>query len=300
MRPLSSDITPGSLPSEKIIRSSVKRRGEFFLGSGGNAEVFTVEHYPRYVVRIPRLLDLDHAPKFGAPNIIDDPLFEGRNFGQAIAEFKNGVAVLLKQQGIPIGVPPYLRKRREEPDIQEKNDKLYEDSTRFVASMHEEAYRELIMDMEFLNNAGKRIDPSKSNNLLVDVKNNKFNLVDISDNNQRRNRNKPTEAVVVLLDNSYGYIYKGQKEEELQKNRRIILDKLLTAAENLGVPFLHDRSDGIEGDSSLRYSLKLAGYEEGTPRRLEIEKRILSTGKTLYSRPAKVGNGRFAPDRAVL
>jgi len=207
MHPLSSAIAPGTLPSEKTLRGSARK--ENFLGSGENAEVYAVDLYPNFAVKIPRALDLSKASKFGSPKIIDDLRFEGRNFGQPVALFENGVSILLKQQGKPVGVPAHLRGEGEAAGDQEDNDRLYEESMKVVAAMPEEAYVQLIKDLKFLNAAGKRIDPSKSNDLLCDVKNGRFNLVGLTDREKEKEENTPTEALFMLFDSSYARRYKG-------------------------------------------------------------------------------------------
>ncbi|MFA4993886.1 MAG: hypothetical protein WC521_01080 [Bdellovibrionales bacterium] len=207
MHPLSSAIAPGTLPSEKIIRTSVRK--ENFLGSGINAEVYAIDLYPNFAVKIPRSLDLSKPGKFGAPKIIDDLRFEGRNFGQPVAVFENGVLILLKQIGKPVGVPAHLRDDQAASFDQEENDRFYEQSMKCVAAMPEEAYVQLVKDLKFLNAAGKRLDSSKSNDLLCDVKNGKFNFVGLTDKERDKEENTPVEALVMLFDCSYARRYKG-------------------------------------------------------------------------------------------
>ena len=207
MHPLSSAIAPGTLPSEKIIRTSMRK--ENFLGSGSNAEVYAIDLYPNFAVKIPRSLDLSKASKFGAPRIIDDLRFEGRIFGQPIAEFENGIILVFRQQGKPIGVPAHLRGDQENPGDQEACDRLYEESMKIVAAMPQEAYVQLIKDLKFLNATGKRIDPSRSNDLLCDVKNGKFSFVGLTDRERDKEENTPAEALFMLFDGSYARRYKG-------------------------------------------------------------------------------------------
>ncbi|MFA5041321.1 MAG: hypothetical protein WC464_06790 [Bdellovibrionales bacterium] len=193
MRPFSSDITPGSLPSEEIIRSSIRRHEEFFLGCGGSTEVFGIDRYPNYVVRVPRDLDLSKISKFGTPKIIDDSKLEGKNFGQIVAEYDCGIAIALRQRGDPIGVPFGSDRRK-------SDDEAYAEKMKRVAAMPQEAYRQLVTEMKFLNNAGKRINVSNSNKLLFDVKGGKFNFVDIVDMGRNGKNNSPTEILSMLFN----------------------------------------------------------------------------------------------------
>jgi hypothetical protein len=202
----SSRITPGSLPSEEIIRSSVKRRGEFFLGHGSSSDVFAIDRYPGYVVRIPYALDLSEITEFGVPKIIDDSKLEGKNFGQIIAEFKCGISIALRQRGEAVG----LSVGQIEPNNQEKNDKLHEEKTRCVAAMSQEAYCQLISEMKFLNSTGKHINTTSANKLLFDVKGDKFNFIDIADKERNDDENTPAEILGMLFDIAYARGYEGQ------------------------------------------------------------------------------------------
>ncbi len=93
-----------------------------------------------------------------------------------------------------------------------------------------------------------------------------------------------------MYDNSYAYLYEGPKEAELKANRKLILGKLLNAAERLSVPFVREGAENLGKYPSLRYSLQVAGYEEGTAERLKIEERILCVGQGGPKRAAKVAN----------
>ncbi len=275
MHPLSSAISPGTLPSEKTIRSSTRK--ENFLGSGENADVYAIDLYPNFAVKIPRAVDLPKSAKFGAPKIIDDLLFEGKNFGQPVAVFENGISILIKEQGQPVGVPMHLRGDQENPGDQEENDRVYEESMSRVAAIPQEAYVQLLRDLKFLNKAGKRIDPSKIGGLLCDMKNGKFNFVGLSE--KEKEDNTPSDALVLLLDTSYGRRYKGfaskEKSDKIQAYRRAIFFKLLDACGKLGEPLVR----GEEFNSKLKDALEWVGYSEGTSERREMEKRICNADK---------------------
>jgi hypothetical protein len=277
MHPFSSAIASGTLPSESIIRASIKK--ENFLGSGGNAEVYAVDLYPNFAVKIPRALDISKAEKFGAPKMIDDLRFEGRNFGQPVAVFENGISILLKQQGKPVGVPAHLRDTQETPVNQEDNDGRYEESMKGVAAMPQEAYVQLIRDLKFLNHAGKRINPSKSNDLLCDIKNGKFNLVGLSDRKKDEEENTPSGLLTLLLDISYARRTKvcasEEKHGKMQVCRRAIFFKLLDACGKLGEAVAREE----ELNSKIKDLLEGVGFSEGTPERREIETRIINVDK---------------------
>jgi hypothetical protein len=261
------------------------------IGQGGNARVYTIAHYPDLVLRVAHSIGVDN-PDVCEPTPIQDTCFKGRNFGQAVAECGPGVTLLHFQKGVAVGVPSYLRTN----DRQAENDSMYENSTALAASMPQEAYEALLQDMLFVTSIGMQIDPSKSNNMLIDADCKRFKLVDLNVSAPTSPyKNYPAELVCMLIDNSYGWQYKGVHIDRLQEKRKEILEKIISAAEKRHVPFF---PKGRLTDSAFSYSLTLAGYAQGSDERASIEKRIAtlnenagSAGKDWLGSIPKNGSG---------
>src|SRR5262245_35636892 len=132
-----------NLPSIESISAAVTESN--LLGRGGNAKVYDLKGHPDFVVRVEsRVKDM---AVIAAPVEIDNSSFQGRNYGQAVAQYAEGVTVLHRQHGIPAGVPPHLS--REEKN-QASSDNMYEQGTALAARMPQEAYVELLRDMQFV------------------------------------------------------------------------------------------------------------------------------------------------------
>lgn len=257
------------LPELDTIFSALSE--DTFIGRGGNASVYRIQGHSEYALRVPNHLLKIFADVVHEPNEIEDPLFQGRNFGQPLVEYGDGITLLYLQEGMPVGVPPYLRNgSKARPS--EENDITYAESTKIAAEMPLEAYIEMLEDVKFLRSIDKRFDPSKSNNMLMDIQIQRFKFVDIMTKNPGSDYdNCPQELVTMLFDNSYAWQYKGDQADEIQENRINILNKIILAAERLEMPLSKNEA---EEDASFSYSLTLAGYEKGSAERLKIVDRI--------------------------
>lgn len=226
---------------------------ENFLGQGGNAEVYTISGVEKYVLKISNSRRKD-TPISGEIIKVDDK-FPEFNIGQAVGEVTGeGILLLRKQAGIPAGVP-YGEIRKN----QEKGDLAYEEHLKRASEMPQAAYDEFAKMLLIINERNHKFDPSKASNILVDVEANRFNMVDINENESNSNyQNNVGELVVVLMDNSYAWKYKGNIP--LDNYRKIILEKCIEAGKRVGweVPAV-----GIS--SSLDYSFKLAGESRTNP-----------------------------------
>ncbi len=251
--------------ANELIQSIVPNN---LMAQGGNISVYRINGNSDYVVGVLHRVKVN-ALTLSEPKIIEDE-YQGKNFGQAVAEYGYGVALLKFQKGIAVGgTPRHLQGNY----TQEENDIIYEQTTRNAANMPMSAYVELLYDLQFLNSIEKLIDPSKSNNLLMDMEAKKFNLVDINSPVGTTNKNEPCDLIMMLFDNMYSTFYQGDSKMLLEADRKVILDKMLSAAEHVGIKFTEGPA---EENSFLSYSMTLAGYLEGSPERVALVKRIES------------------------
>src|SRR5690606_4030700 len=147
-------------------------------------------------------------------------IFEGRNFGQPVAQVAPGITVLVKQKGVPAGING---KQRHSVNA----DALYEASLERAAALPPAAYECLVEDVMFLHEREKAIDPSKPGNVLIDLENGRFNFVDIG---QGKAYPEDIESLYVMLT-TRGYGYKGNNAETVREMKQQIMDKLITAYE---------------------------------------------------------------------
>lgn len=218
------------------------------IGHGGNADVYKIPNVEKYVLRV-----LRRAKAKGEGSEIEEVKdeFSEFNVGQAVAKISDAeIYFLKKQKGIPAGVP-HGRIRREGKN----SDPIYEEHLKRAAEMPQSAYDEFAKILVAINVRGYNFDPSKANNVLLDVENGKFNLVDVNKRNENSTyENEMADMVITLMDNSYAWRYKGSAP--LESYRKVILDKCIEAGKKVG---LHLPEAGK--NSSLDYSFKLAGQE---------------------------------------
>ena len=223
-------------------------RPENVIGHGGNADVYAIPGVEKYVMRIVRAAGGEINGQI--QEVQDD--FPEYNIGQAVAGIPEaGVYFLRRQPGVPAGVP-YGEIRRASG---EASDKVYEDHLRNAASMPQEAYDDFIKMLSVINERGYQFDPSKANNVLLDLEAGKFNVVDINKKLEGSTyQNSISELVITLMDNAYSWKYKGSGPVE--NYRRVILEKCTEAARKAG------QTLPTKGkNSSLDFSFKLAGME---------------------------------------
>lgn len=226
---------------------------ENLLGSGGNASVFAIPGLEGYVLRVPHGVFSEN--QLAAIEPVEDK-FPEMNLGQAVASMGT-FTVLKEQRGIPGGVPTgEIRKRGgEEAEL------VYQYWLEKAASMPQDAYDSLAQLFAFLREHRLNFDPSKANNILLDLDKQVFNVVDLNPTDVGREPvNNLNYMVIPLMDNGYAWQVKNpEREAGLTELRKEILLKSYEAAKKAGLPV------PPEDDSSLEYSFKLAGMENQWP-----------------------------------
>lgn len=235
--------TSTAQPSPSDINSIVKATQTEPIGRGGNASVYGLDD--TQVVRVPKDVK-DIADDFKP---VDHPLTKlGIRAGQAIAENSQGVGILQRQVGEEAGLAmPKLVPEGE-------RDNLYSSRVKKAAEMPQSAYDDLAETITKINNAGYRIDPSKSSNILIDSEGGKFNLVDVNGGSDvAPGKDGANALLVMLMGNTYFSNYKGQP---LTNEYRSIYDKVMSAAKKHGM--------SEELTSSGMWSREKAGLGSGT------------------------------------
>lgn len=243
------------------------------IGHGGSADVYKIPGVDKYVLRAIRGRKKGDEIT-GELKEVED-VFPELNIGQAVGKIaEEGIYFLRMQKGIPAGVPHGAIRRKGE-----NSDPIYEDHLKRASEMPQSAYDEFARMLLVINERDYQFDPSKANNVLIDVDSGKFNLVDINPRGKDSTyKNSMADMAITLMDNSYAWRYKGHTP--LETYRKIILDKCIEAGQKVGwqIPALGE-------NSSLDYSFKLAGQER-TPISIWKEscwsQRVLAVLPSLY------------------
>lgn len=187
------------------------------LGSGRNASAYDIpgtDFVARVIKRNTEEIEksLDGVSFQQVPD--DHP---DMNVGQAVASAGPFVAILHKQTGMPLGFNPQggnAYKDKLELHVAQFKKKLED-----AAAMPQSAYDQLMSEIEKLNSRGYKIDPSKSNNLLIDTSRGRFGIVDIAKGDY-----KSGAADVLNMIANYYYLskYLYDDQEAIRSLNKII------------------------------------------------------------------------------
>ena len=132
-----------------------------FLGGGFEANVYGIDD--SYVLRM-----YDGATRIDSEFLPVLDIFEGRNFGQAVARTKKGVSI---NRRVP-GVPMYK--------CNDSDPKIYMRNLREYANLSDDTLESFVADVAYINSKGWRIDQSNPENFLIDKATGKIGIVDLS------------------------------------------------------------------------------------------------------------------------
>jgi hypothetical protein len=244
------------------------------LGRGGT---FTVYDHPtdsNLAYRIPSNVDpadVDDSRMVPVPD-----KYPGVEVGQAVMrDPETHAEIVRKRAGTPAGFT-----HTETTGDPIEDSRVYANRIKMAADMPQTAYDILAKEMVRLNELGGGVDP-KANNLLISPEEGRFNMVDVNDTGGEDPDNNITYMVIPLVGNTYAWQYKGS--ENLTEYRREIITKATKAAEKAGLPLSE-----TPRDSSLSYSLKLAGMTElptsgGTAFSTQPPEGIVKAGSPTFS-----------------
>ena len=134
------------------------------LGGGGEATVYAIND--KYVLRM-----FGGGKKITSKFFPVEDIFEGRNFGQAVAKTSDNCSI----------------NRRVNGEIMHKcnghDTKTYMRNLREYVQLSDETLEEFVSDVAFINSKGWRIDQSNPENFLLDRKTGKIGIIDLSRKN---------------------------------------------------------------------------------------------------------------------
>lgn len=211
-----------------------------YIGEGSANIAYEIPENLEYVMRFPR-----ESAKSGMLKIVED-IFPELNIGQTVAEIGN-IKVSKKQTGIPAGVP---YKDRLGGSMQ--NVLTYRKHIFRTAEMPQAAYDDLADTFKRLNEHGYSFDMANPNNILVDEKNKKFNLVDdLNEIVDDEDQNSYASLALPLIDTFFAPNLSFSAD--IAPSWKVIIEKSRKAAQNADLP------QPQKNLSCLNYILSLAG-----------------------------------------
>ncbi len=215
-------------------------RHENYLGSGANVKAFLLDSSSdeKFIIKIPHTFDIANIKDVKFQKIPD--ALSSYNFGQPVAQSKEGIFITKFVQGKTYSVPDivavYFRMlmtgqlpTREEAQIDLA-------SMKKIARFPLEAYIDLAKKFKKLNSMGKCVDYINPNNLLIDEKNKKINVIDIwEDGKWNNNGTSGYINMVMLLCNGWAHkcfldALNTREQKEYKKATREIINKCKIAA----------------------------------------------------------------------
>lgn len=167
------------VPVEKVLIQSIYNSNNK-LGEGREGDVFQIEKIPKYVVKIPKNYSIDQI-KGNFIKVKDE--FPANNFGQAIALNSDGILILKRVYGQPHG--PLMGK------VSKQQHKLMSDDVKMtlkqiieISKFPQKSYIDLAKQIKNINQHPIFcVDMINCNNLMVDIKSKKLQLIDLFDRN---------------------------------------------------------------------------------------------------------------------
>lgn len=221
---------------------------ENLLGRGHAFLCYQIPGIEKYVFKSGNSRSAEHS-LFEKPLRAIPDMFEGRNYGQAIAQSEDGgVQVLIKKDGIPHSIVPWIaiyRPPRIEITQIKANSFVQELET--INSFDQFVYDELAEEINYLNSKHRKADSLNPNNLLVDYENRRFGLIDLHDASNLKLekipncRNTFQDMASILIDalafdKFYNALNKEGKER-LVSVANAIVEKCIIAAKAKSLPF---------------------------------------------------------------
>jgi len=220
-------------------------------GVGGNAKFYRIpgtEFGVREVSSSWGVRDTSH-PKLVAAH---DP-FDGENFGQPVAHYGNNVQVLRLQHGSPAGKPYGINKKDAQADdraVQAYRQRIFD-----AANLSDGAYERLMMQIIKLNEKGYKVDSSKSGNLLIDPRSDRFNIVDLNPLQDEKHNNNGGDIILMLVDNFFFEKHEFYNDPEIAKAGQEIIKKVERACNKTGL------SLGDNGSADYSRELTSGNYK---------------------------------------
>ena len=233
---------------------------ENLIGAGNFNFAYSIPNCEDYILRVTKY-DIDGIKEADFSKaqfkIVEDGL--DINIGQKVASIEiptiypipMEIQILKKQAGEAIGVqPPETLCKNEWGELRDgfapyedySRKERYERTLQKVADLPVEAYEELLIEFEKASRTGYRLDYLNSNNLLVDDKQGKINLIDmekygIMDNYAGLLYGLTNAQYYRTYCDKYYNPVSDLQREKATENTITIIKKFVTAMRNQGLKF---------------------------------------------------------------
>lgn len=183
---------------------------------GGQYNVYNIPNNDTFLLRISKKLYIPkEIPKQAQLKKAVDA-FPNNNLGQKVAKIGEQISVIIKQSGEPNGIEDW-QGRYWQPYFSKSLLPEFIDKLKTVAGMNQEAYNTLGEEVKLIVKKKKSFDYFNPQNVLIDKQNQAFNIVDVEENEFRRNVKLNSHNCILhsLLDEqNFMKAYKASNEEQ--------------------------------------------------------------------------------------
>jgi len=168
---------------KKFVEQTTKK--ENLLGEGRKSKVYSINGIDDYVIKISKNPSYNLFSKPKPFNKVENDLY-GFNFGQAIADNGEGISIHMRTQGKEYGIKNWAAcfNRKKYPTTEEVNDFINKDMAQ-LSEFPQSSFDDLVKKVSFIHNTTDyKFDFYNPNNFLIDYKNKKINIVNISKINE--------------------------------------------------------------------------------------------------------------------
>lgn len=155
------------------------------IGEGIESKVYKIPNIDDYYIKInKRKSHIGVLNKISSFKPIKNEMY-GFNFGQPVAKTNNGISILMKCPGESYGIKDWIKYHytTEKPTNKELQEFINCDMAR-LSEFPQKSFDDFFKKMSFLKNQTKYVpDFYNPNNFMIDYKNKKINIVDISKDN---------------------------------------------------------------------------------------------------------------------
>ena len=200
------------------------------IGEGRSSEAFEIPQIDDYIIKMDKELAINiFTPVKPLKKVPQE--FYGFNFGQPVADNGKGISVHMKVPGKAYGLNNWISyySRLKCPERQEVNDFIYNDLAQ-LSEFPQTAFDDFVKRISFVLAKTKSFfDFYNPNNFIIDFKNKRINVVDVSSKNEPRFSDYNT-MVNAFCDREFLYWGSDKALEDSDKFIKKIVEKCSKAS----------------------------------------------------------------------
>lgn len=260
---------------KNIVLSTINNESNY-IGSGFNADVYSIPGIDNYLIRIER-------KNFNVQSLLENPIIPelqnelAPNFGQYIASNNHGLFITKKVHGESHSLPNWSNVIKDletnKRELKYKEAELILNKIVNLSEFPQKSYDDLAKNIQKLNKYTQcEIDIMNPNNLIVDDENKTINIIDLwykhSDNGSIEPFNGIDSMINLMLDpltyNKVSDKLSFKQQDKLTESAQKIINKIFVASEKYGLERNRENAKLIYKDIDKNLDVEFAtpAYEK--------------------------------------